>query len=185
MVRKIVVILLLVVVSQAPFAVYAGMHFPGTAAVDHSVFKGTAAIEGFGNNTAFSTVNLHLFTQPGNGLTALCVNPGGNIAPGQNTVNVDISQTSPNLKPDKNGNASFSFTIPLMPSAKAAGCPNGNWRVAGLKGALFATYTGKQFKNKNPEELFGLATLGFQCNIDESVNPVTTCFELFETAETF
>jgi hypothetical protein len=183
--KKLVVILLLVVLSQATLNVYAGMHFPGTAAVDHSTFYGTATVEGFGGNTAYSIVNLHLFTQPGSGLTALCANPAGNIAPGQSLINVDVSQTSPDLHPDQNGNASFSFTVPLLPSTKAAGCPNGKWQVVGLKGTLFATYTANEYKTKDPGTLFALATLGFQCTIDESVNTHTTCVQIFETAQTF
>ncbi len=185
MIKKVVAIFLLVVISQATLGVYAAWHFPGTAVVDHSTFYGTAEAAGFGGNTEFSVINLHLFTQPGSGLTALCVNPGGNIAPGQNLVNIDISQTSPNLNPDKNGNASWSFTIPLLPSTAAAGCPNGKWSVKGLKGTLFATYTGKEYKTSDPGTLFALATLGFRCNIDESVNTHTTCVQIFETAQTF
>src|SRR5262249_570781 len=143
MVRKLIVLILLIVIGQATLVAHAGFHFPGTAEVDHSTFNGTAGVEGFGSNTAFSTVNLHLFTPLRGGLTAFCVNPGGNIARGQNPVIVDVSQTSPNLHPDQNGNASFSFTIPMLPSTKDAGCPSGKWSVAGLKGTLFATYTGK------------------------------------------
>jgi hypothetical protein len=175
----------MVVIAQVTFVANAGMHFPGSAKVDHSVFQGIAEVEGFGNNVAFSTVNLHLNTTAGGGLTAACRNNGGNIAPGQNILPIDVSQTSPNLFPDQNGNASFSFTVPLLPTAAAAGCPNGNWTVVGLKGTLFATYTARQFKASDPSTLFGLATLGFRCDIDELVNPVTQCVQIFETADTF
>jgi hypothetical protein len=183
--RKLIVLVLLVVIAQATFVAHAGMHFPGTAKIDHSTFIGIAEVEGFGGNTAFSTVGAHLFTPSGGGLTAFCVNPGGNIAPGQKIVAIDISQTSPNLFPDTNGNASFTFTIPLLPTTDGAGCPNGNWSVGGLKGTLFVTYTAKEYKASSPGTLFALATLGFQCTIDEAVNPVTQCVQIFETAETF
>ncbi len=182
MIRKLVVSFLLVVISQATFAVYAAMHFPGTATVDHTTFNGTATIEGYGSTTAYDTVNLHLFTASGSALTILCSNQGGNIAPGQISLAPDISQTSPNLVPDKNGNASFAFSIPLL-SNPANICPNSNWSVLGLQGTLFATYTGDQFNSSGT--MLAQATLGFQCNLDASVNPVTTCFKIFETSKTF
>jgi hypothetical protein len=180
MVRKIVLIILLVIISQAPFAVYAGMHFPGTAAVDHSIFQGTAKVSGFGNSTDTSTVSARLL---GNGLTALCSDSYGHIAYGKYPINID--QSSPELHPDRNGNAHFTFTIPLLPTPKESGCPKDKWQVVGLKGTLYPTYTAKQFKKNKPDKLFGLAKLAFRCDIDETVNPRTNCVELFETKETF
>lgn len=180
MIKKLFVIFLLVVISQATFTVFAGMHFPGTAAVDNGTFNGTARVEGFGNNVGTSTVSLHL---AGSGLIALCAGSYGGSVPGAHPVNIDI--TSPAVNPNRNGNARFQFTIPLLPSPADAGCPANKWNVVGLKGTLFATYTAKEYKKKKPDELFALATLGFQCNIDDSVNTHTNCAQIFETAQTF
>lgn len=181
MIRKLVVAFLLVVISQATLAVYAAMHFPGTATVDHSTFTGTASIEGFGSTTAYDIVNLHVFTNSGSPLTILCSNQGGNIAPGQITDAPNLTASSPDLIPDKNGNASFTFNLALLPNASNI-CPNGNWTVLGFKGTLFATYTGEQFNSSGT--MTAIATLGFQCNLDASVNPVTTCVKIFETSQT-
>ncbi len=61
---------------------------------------------------------------------ANCVNPGGNEAPGQIKVVRDVGGTQ--FIPGsaiKNGRAKFTVTTnaPTAPSAKEAGCPNGNW----------------------------------------------------------
>ena len=183
MIKKLIVGILVVVVSQTTLLVFAAMHFPGTATVSHTTFYGTAAIEGYGSTTAYDNVNLHLFTKAGSQLTILCANQGGNIAPGQITIAPNISQTSPNQVPNKNGNASFSFTIPMLTSNGAGICPNSNWSILGFKGTLFATYTGNEFNSSGT--LLAQATLGFQCNLDASVNPNTTCSKIFETSKVF
>src|SRR5215813_3215534 len=144
MFKKLVVVALLVVLSQASFAVFAGLHFPVTADVSNSaIFNGTAGISGYGSNTDFVQVTLHLSS---NNLVALCRNQGGNIAPGQISESLNVTQTSPFLTPAANGNYFFQFQpVNLVPSLDAAGCPNGNWTVAGVKGTLTGNFHAKQY----------------------------------------
>ena len=67
---------------------------------------------------------------------ALCQNKGGKVAPGQNPITVAAAGSA--LFPfDSNGRAEGttdevfpSFASPL-PTAREAGCPNGNWTVIG------------------------------------------------------
>jgi len=63
--------------------------------------------------------------------TALCINPGGTVAPGQNpaTVTLTGTQNIPSTQV-KNGNVAFNVTT-VGPSAtwREAGCPNSNWSV--------------------------------------------------------
>jgi hypothetical protein len=66
--------------------------------------------------------------------TTVCQNNGGNIAPGQGTVEGD-AELSASFFPDKNGRATFRVCASLepedftLPSAQSV-CPNGKtWRV--------------------------------------------------------
>jgi hypothetical protein len=73
---------------------------------------------------------------------AECVNPGGNVAPGRNPLQLTVTLQSAPLQADSNGNASVYIRIPdpstisptpISPTPKQAGCPNGNWRVRGIQ----------------------------------------------------
>jgi hypothetical protein len=62
--------------------------------------------------------------------TAVCSNPGGNEAPGQNPASVNVTgSTAIPSGQIKNGNVSFSVVTqpPAQPTPQQAGCPNGNW----------------------------------------------------------
>ena len=66
---------------------------------------------------------------------ATCTNKGGNEAPGQNPITVQVSgiqEVSASLI--ENGSAPFHVVTdaPPMPSAREAGCPNNNWKVTDL-----------------------------------------------------
>ena len=67
--------------------------------------------------------------------TAMCKNKGGNLAPGQNPIEVNVMglQSIPETL-IKNGTAPFSVTVddPPLPTATEGGCPNGNWKVVDL-----------------------------------------------------
>ena len=69
--------------------------------------------------------------------TATCVNPAGNVAPGQKPV--AVTSTSPPVGPTSAHNGTFTFApltySPTAPnpadySAKQVGCPNNNWSVS-------------------------------------------------------
>jgi hypothetical protein len=70
--------------------------------------------------------------------TTNCVNPGGNVAPGQGTVTT-TKTASASFKPTTNGNVTFSLCNTVSPSdfptptVEEAGCPNGNWTVAPIR----------------------------------------------------
>lgn len=60
----------------------------------------------------------------------VCVNHGGNIAPGQGTSTASVQGPTENIAPH-NGQITFSVKLnpPPKPTPKQAGCPNGNWTV--------------------------------------------------------
>jgi hypothetical protein len=72
-----------------------------------------------------------LVTAIANGLvTSVCVNKGGNVAPGQNVVNAQVTGQG-QFPSDQNGNVNVNLVTdpPAAISAKQAGCPSGNWTV--------------------------------------------------------
>lgn len=75
--------------------------------------------------------------------TATCVNPGGNTAPGQNKVplQVDATQTI-SAEEIKNGSLRSCLTTeaPGPVSAREAGCPNNNW-AADFDDVVFESVT--------------------------------------------
>jgi hypothetical protein len=87
----------------------------------------TGNLSGLGNTPATATL------QVTTSFRYTCQNKGGNVAPGQNSVEV-IGQpgTQTLSSTDKNGRADLSVTAPAaVPSptvsGTTAGCPNGNW----------------------------------------------------------
>lgn len=99
----------------------------------------TGVIRGLGNTSSNDTVTV-LTAQAV--VFAECVNRGGNVAPGRNPLQITVSATSAPLQADSNGNADVYIRIadpstisptPINPSAKDAGCPNGNWTVRGIQ----------------------------------------------------
>ncbi len=60
----------------------------------------------------------------------VCVNHGGNIAPGQPLVFQAVTGPVQNITPH-NGQITFTVTIPPPPTPNpAVVCPNGNWSVS-------------------------------------------------------
>jgi hypothetical protein len=155
-------VLLIVLIVSAVFMANAGLHFVGSVRVSSGSLIVAADIAGFGNNTDTVTVTL---TATGTGLTALCQNRGGNIAPGRNPVNVNVS-ASQIVSADRNGRASAEFYIPFLPSPRDAGCPNGNWRVVDLQGTLHVNLFAFNSSNGDSD------SLDFTCNIDGSLNSI-------------
>jgi hypothetical protein len=134
MYRKLVVILTSLIIGSVAFVAYAGnVHFVGNLFTSSGSFVVEGDAVGLGNG-AFT---FHL-TAYGEGI-ALCQNKGGNIAPGQKPIKVS-SATFDTFTSSSNGRTHVYLrapdpgTVPLTdaPSAKKAGCPNGNWRVIGV-----------------------------------------------------
>ncbi len=160
--RTFVPVILLVLVLFATTA-YAGLHFVGGASIGSGSLVADAQISGFGNNTDTATVTLSVY---GTNLTALCQNKGGNIAPGQNPVNVNVN-TSQTVSPDSNGSADASFHVNLLPTSIEAGCPNRNWSVVDLLGYLQVTLTATDSATGVTD------TLIYDCNVNEAFHQVT------------
>ena len=120
-------IALLLVSMVAPAALAASVHFKGgnpTFTDNGLTLSASGALAGLGNQDV--TIML---SATGSG-TALCTNPGGNTAPGQNKVPYTLSGSQTiSASEIKNGNVSFNVTTagPTQPTARQAGCPNNNW----------------------------------------------------------
>jgi hypothetical protein len=113
------------------------------------------SLTGLGNGDLLVTLNAT--ANP----TAVCTNPGGNEAPGQNPASVNVTgSTAVPSSQIKNGNVSFGVTTnpPAQPTPQQAGCPNGNWS---------ATITDMAFTS---------ATLTVQQNGVTVLGPVTCTF---------
>jgi len=133
MLRKHILALCIILILASAALVYAGLHFRGSATLTSGSLRASVDISGFGNNTDTVTVTL---TAQGTDLTAMCQNRGGNLAPGQNPVNVSVS-ASQTVSPGSNGSAEVNFHVNLLPSSQAAGCPNRNWKVVDLLGTIY------------------------------------------------
>jgi len=111
----------------APAAFANEPHFVGTPTCTKSVrtgltCSGKAAGLGNGPTEAFLTaekVEAHY----------VCENKGENVAPGQPAVTENVTGPHQTITP-RNGQITFSPTIPPPPTPSAAGnCPNKNWKV--------------------------------------------------------
>ena len=85
----------------------------------------TGALAGLGNGDVLITLDATANT------VTSCTNNGGNMAPGQNPGDTDVtgSQSIP-ASEIKNGNVAFDVATeaPVSPVPGAPGCPNSNWR---------------------------------------------------------
>jgi len=108
-------------VAQSP-------HFIGTPTCTKSLTTGvecTGKAAGLGN----SPTNAFL-TADSVRATYVCVNRGGNVAPGQPLVFQNVQGPTQHITP-RNGQITFDATIPPpeTPSPREV-CPNGNWSVS-------------------------------------------------------
>ena len=117
-------------------AVFAGnVHLNGDVTFSKGSLTASGVLAGLGNDD----VNVILV---GSGMgTATCRNKGGNVAPGQTPIQVEVSglQSIPATL-FENGSTPFSVTVedPPWPTAREAGCPNRNWSVV----AFTVSWTG-------------------------------------------
>jgi hypothetical protein len=171
MFRKWVVLLLLVVLcSSTLVASGSSPHFAGGTSLADGALVFSGKLAGLGNSsytaqlTGYATV------------TALCQNKGGNIAPGQNRVQVSVSVSSAPFTPDTNGSADItlvaqdpatSLTPPPLPTAQQAGCPNNNWKVVGFQSGS-TLWTGAQVNVMDTATQQNVLTLNYSCTGSEA-----------------
>lgn len=119
--------LLVSMVVAVPAAQAASPHFIGTPSCTKSVSTGltcSGKAAGLGNEPASVFLTADSVTA-----TYVCVNRGGNIAPGQPVVTQDVTGPTEVITPH-NGQITFSATLPPpTPPSPATECPNGNWTV--------------------------------------------------------
>jgi hypothetical protein len=113
--------------AVAPTAFADSPHFIGTPTCTKSVSTGltcSGKAAGLGNGPLEA-----FLTADSVEATYVCVNHGGNIAPGQPIVEQEVEGPRQQITPH-NGQITFSATIPVPtpPSAKTE-CPSGKWTV--------------------------------------------------------
>ncbi len=119
--------MLLAFVLSAPAAQAVSAHFIGTPTCTKSLTDGltcSGKAAGLGNSPSAAFLTASSVTA-----TYVCVNHGGNVAPGQPVVTQNVTGPAQTITPH-NGQITFSPTIPppTPPSSKVE-CPNGNWSV--------------------------------------------------------
>src|SRR5437773_8236348 len=120
--------MMVVVVGFAAVTAWAGGFFLGGVGFHVGSLVAQGDFVGFGNQNLLVTL-----TGAGT-VRAICQNQGGNQSPGRNPIFANVSQTGV-FTTDKNGRAPILVESPdptapgvlPSPSAKDAGCPNGNW----------------------------------------------------------
>lgn len=127
--RRILFISVLAVAGLVPVsaAVAQSPHFIGTPSCTKSLSSGltcSGKAAGLGNEPAYA-----FLTASSVSANYVCVNHGGNVAPGQPVVENSVTGPTQTITPH-NGQITFSPTLPPPPTPSAASdCPNGNWTV--------------------------------------------------------
>jgi hypothetical protein len=121
------VTLLAALVLPATSAIAASLHFVGSpkASVVGDAVVVTGKVAGLGTGDITVTVEV-------NGeVTVLCVNAGGNVAPGQNKEPFSAIDSDTFVPSAKNGQFTFTIAVDLAAAVAEAvaqhECPNGNW----------------------------------------------------------
>jgi hypothetical protein len=138
--RRRTLIAVVLLIATASLAVAASVHFKPKSPTFKDLgttLNATGDLAGLGNEDVIITLQATGFG------TTTCTNNGGNPAPGQNKVpiNVTVTQTIP-ASAIKNGNVTFNLTTPEppQPTGKEAGCPNNNW-TANFNDVTFTSAT--------------------------------------------
>jgi hypothetical protein len=129
----------------APAALADSAHFIGTPTCTKSLSTGltcSGKAAGLGNGPTFASLTAEKVEA-----TYVCVNHGGNVAPGQPIVEQEVKGPTQEITPH-NGQISFSPTIPPPPKPSAAvDCPSGKWTVR----LTSLTYVGVVLTVEQPE----------------------------------
>jgi len=123
----VVVPVVVVAGAVAPAAFASSAHFIGTPECTKSVSTGlpcSGKAAGLGNGPVEAFLTAEKVEA-----TYVCVNHGGNVAPGQPIVEQEVAGPAETITPH-NGQIRFSPTIPPPPTPSAAvDCPSGKWTV--------------------------------------------------------
>ena len=121
------VLVVLAAGAVAPAAFADSAHFIGTPTCTKSVSTGltcSGKAAGLGNGPTFA-----FLTASSVEAKYVCVNHGGNVAPGQPVVTQAVTGPSQEIEP-RNGQITFSPNIPPpTPPSAATDCPSGKWTV--------------------------------------------------------
>jgi hypothetical protein len=121
------ILVMLAAAAIAPAAFAASPHFIGTPSCTKSVSSGltcSGKAAGLGNGPT-----LAFLTADAVEATYVCVNHGGNVAPGQPIVEQAVEGPRQEITP-RNGQIKFSPNIPPpAPPSAATECPSAKWKV--------------------------------------------------------
>jgi hypothetical protein len=160
----------LTILALSALVVWGGLGFSGGAGFGSGSVIIDTELHGVGNArpaTVTATIS------DGVNLTAVCRNNGGNIAYGQNPVNIANITVSQVVAPDGQGNAQGDFHIDVIAASgitwDIAGCPNKNWTVTDLLGHInvHLVATDGTFTD----------TLDYSCFVNE-INRIIACTQL-------
>jgi hypothetical protein len=135
-------LIVLAILASTAVVALAGLTFVGGAGFGSGSVIIDARLVGISGSRA-TTITATI--TDGVNLTAVCKNNGGNIAYGQNPINLVGISAAQTISPDSNGNANTHFRINIINEAginwQVAGCPNKNWTVTDLLGGIHVNLT--------------------------------------------
>ena len=133
-------------VGIALAAVVVSIAFVGVAHAQSGHFVGTPTCRDIGTQLQCSgkvaglgSAEFTLSVEAQGTATVECTNPGGNVAPGQDTT-VSASGAIGPLEPPKNGQFTFRNLTSSAPPAPIDACPNSQW-TATITDVQFTTAT--------------------------------------------
>jgi hypothetical protein len=107
----------------------------------------TGKVTGLGGTTFEIVVSA-----PGSTAIVTCTNPGGNVAPGQNTT-IDVAGSSGEIPTTQNGNYTFNVSTitPTVPNTPT--CPNASW-TATVTDVIFNNITITLLEDGNVSDVY-------------------------------
>lgn len=174
--KSLLTVLTLIIMSFFAFVASGGLSFSGGGArTSYGSIDVSIRIVGISAKID-AYVNIGITNAPAQygSLTAMCRNNGGNLAPGQGDVNLDVDILGVSLTTYSNGSTTVDFAVDLVAdnyiSKRDANCPNGNWTVDSVEGPVLLTLEAYVDKGpsgpSNHDELAD--TLVYLCNYSDS-----------------